>query len=59
MFSRSLWPDSIILSIILINNVMASSAPLCDLRQGHWGAEVKGGDCSSEVGMLALLWGVA
>lgn len=31
MFSRSLWADSIILSIMLINNAMASTAPLCDL----------------------------
>lgn len=44
MFSRSLWADSIILSIMLINNAMASTAPLCDLGQGHWGAEVKGGE---------------
>lgn len=59
MFSRSLWADSIILSIMLIDNVMASTAPLCDLRQGHWGAGVKGGDCSAEVGILALIWSVA
>lgn len=44
MFSGSLWADSIILSIMLINNAMASIAPLCDLGQGCWGAEDKGGE---------------
>lgn len=44
MFSGSLWTDSVILSIMLINNAMASIAPLCDLGQGCWGPEVKGGE---------------